>query len=227
MVGSRRLIEAAAEGVRKVVFVSSMSAYFGTRQTYGLMKLAVERTALDLGGIVIRPGLVYGDLPGGMAATLTKIACLPVWPRVCSAKLFLVQEDELATAMATVLGAYGELSGQVVGFAHPHIMDLPLIFASLSPQRRRRISVPVPARLVMTILRLLEQAGVSMQFRSDSLLGIIEPPPAVPGLAALAEQGVEFRYPEGLTGTADASLPHPETFGLGSFGRNGHGDMVD
>src|SRR4051794_28291799 len=48
VIASRRLINSAlAAGVRKVVFVSSMSAYFGTRQSYGLMKLAVERTALD------------------------------------------------------------------------------------------------------------------------------------------------------------------------------------
>ncbi len=60
------------------------------------MKLAVERTALDLGCAVVRPGLVYGESPGGMAGTLRKISRLPLWPRFKSAKLFLAHEDDVA-----------------------------------------------------------------------------------------------------------------------------------
>jgi nucleoside-diphosphate-sugar epimerase len=192
--GSRRLIEAAVTaGVQKIVFISSMSAYFGTRQTYGLMKLAVERTALDLGCVVIRPGLVYGDSPGGMAGTLQKISRLPLWPRFRSAKLFLAHEGDIAPAMATVLERYDDLSGEVVGFANPRPLGLSSILTGLSPAHTRRPSVPVPAGLVMAGLRLLEKANVKFPFRSDSLLGLVEGAEFLPGEQLLAERGVEFR----------------------------------
>ncbi len=194
VIGSRRLIEAAVTaGVQKVVFVSSMSAYFGTRQTYGLMKLAVERTALDLGCVVVRPGLVYGESPGGMAGTLRKIARLPLWPRFGSAKLFLANEDDEAQAIARVVDHYDELSGEVLGLANPQSVELPSIFAGLSPEHKRRLTLPVPAGLVMAVLRLLEGAGVPFPFRSDSLLGLIESADLLPGQERLAQQGVEFR----------------------------------
>ena len=130
---SQAIEAAVTAGVRKVVFLSSMSAYFGTRQTYGLMKLAVERTALDLGCAVVRPRLVYGESPGGMAGTLRKISRLPLWPRFKSAKLFLAHEDDVAQAIARVVDHYDELSGQVMGLANPQSVDLPSIFAGLSP----------------------------------------------------------------------------------------------
>jgi nucleoside-diphosphate-sugar epimerase len=194
VIGSRGLIEAAATaGVQKVVFISSMSAYFGTRQAYGLMKLAVERTALDMGCVVVRPGLVYGESPGGMAGTLRKISRLPLWPSFKSAKLFLAHEDDVARAIARVIEHHDELSGEVVGLANPESVDLPSIFAGLSPEHKRRPSLPVPASLVMAVLRLLEGAGVPFPFRSDSLLGLIESVDVLPGQEWLVRQGVEFR----------------------------------
>ncbi len=68
--GSKRLVAAALDdGVDRIIFVSSMSAYFGTKQEYGLAKLAVERTVLEAQQIVVRPGLVYGGASGGMSLT--------------------------------------------------------------------------------------------------------------------------------------------------------------
>ena len=68
VVGTRRLLEAAAaSGVRRTIVVSSMSAYPGTDQLYGRAKLDTERTALDLGMVVVqartrlRPGLGRND----------------------------------------------------------------------------------------------------------------------------------------------------------------------
>jgi len=194
VVGSRTLIEAAvAAGVPKIVFVSSMSAYFGTRQTYGLMKLAVERTVLDSGCIVVRPGLIYGPSPGGMAGTLVKVARLPLWPRLKSAKLFLAREEDIAPAMRKVIESYGELSGEILGFANPHPVELSSVLMHLCADHRRRPGVPVPAGSVMAALRLAENAGVTFPFRSDSLLGLVRGPEFLPGRELLAAHGIEFR----------------------------------
>jgi nucleoside-diphosphate-sugar epimerase len=194
VIASRRLIESAlAAGVRKVVFVSSMSAYFGTRQSYGLMKLAVERTALDSGCVVVRPGLVYGESPGGMAATLRNISRLPIWPRFRSAKLFLAHEQDIANAMAGIVDDYDDLAGNILGLANPRSLDLSSILVGLSADHRRQPSVTLPAGLVIAALRVLERAGVALPFRSDSLLGLIEAADSLPGRKLLADRGIEFR----------------------------------
>lgn len=194
VVGSRRLIETAvATGVQRILFVSSMSAYFGTRQSYGLMKLAVERTVLDVGGISLRPGLVYGDSPGGMAGTLKKVSGLPLWPDFRSARLYLAHEDDVASATTGILDNYPDFSGQVLGLANPERLDLGSILAGVSQRHERRPRVPVPAPLVMTTLRVLELLNVKFPFRSDSLLGLVEPAESLPGQQELAEHHLTFR----------------------------------
>jgi len=227
VIGSRRLIEAAVTaGVHKVVFVSSMSAYFGTRQTYGLMKLAVERSALDLGCVVVRPGLVYGESPGGMAGTLRKISRLPLWPNFESAKLFLAHEDDVAQAIARIVDHHDELAGEVLGLANPQSVDLPSILTGLSPEHTRRLTLPVPATLVMAVLRLLERADVPFPFRSDSLLGLTESADVLPGQERLAQQGVEFRTLDGSfearvsARTVSLFIPSPAAEGTHSSSGN-------
>src|SRR5260221_840336 len=59
--GSIRLLRAAKEnGVARTVFISSMSAFPGCVSNYGKAKLEIEAAALELGGAVVRPGLVHG-----------------------------------------------------------------------------------------------------------------------------------------------------------------------
>ena len=59
--GTRTLLDlAVSSGVRRTIFVSSMSAYPGTRQIYGRVKLASESDAFARKMCVIRPGLIYG-----------------------------------------------------------------------------------------------------------------------------------------------------------------------
>ena len=192
--GTRMLLESAsAAGVSRIVFVSSMSAFFGTRQAYGLMKLAAERTVLDAGGVVVRPGLVYGDSPGGMAGTLKKVAALPLWPRFRNANLFLVHEDDIAPGIGRVLDGYGDLRGQVLGFAHPARHSLIDILTGLSPRRTSRRTVYVPAGAVIAPLKLAESANVPLPFRSDSLLGLVEGASTLPGQEALNTHHITFR----------------------------------
>jgi hypothetical protein len=57
-------------GVRRLVFISTISAFDGCRSFYGKGKLEVERITHSLGGWVIRPGLLYGEKPGGMLGRL-------------------------------------------------------------------------------------------------------------------------------------------------------------
>src|SRR5580700_10830525 len=59
--GSAALLAAAERArVRRILVLSSMSAYQGTRQIYGEAKLAIEDATLRVGGIAVRAGLVYG-----------------------------------------------------------------------------------------------------------------------------------------------------------------------
>jgi nucleoside-diphosphate-sugar epimerase len=192
--GSRALWSAAkTSGVHRVVFVSSMSAYDGTRQEYGAMKLEVEHAALDEGFSVARPGLVWGPGAGGMAATLSRIARMPVWPEFTHAALYTVYEAELVSALAVILDHYDECAHQVLGLAHATPAPLAAVLTALSPTGRPRPHIRVPAGAVIRAIGAATRLGATLPFRSDSLLGLTEVPPVPPGATTLHTLGVSFR----------------------------------
>lgn len=192
--GSKRVIESALEaGVRRVIFVSSMSAYFGTTQAYGLMKLAVERTVLESDQIVVRPGLVYGEHSGGMAETLAKLARLPIIPIFRGAQQFTLHIDDFMSAMSTLVLSK-DVPSAVIGLANESPVSFKELMLSLTPAANgaaRTVVVPWPA--LLTLLRVGEKLRVPLPVRSDSLLGLVRPAPNVPGRDVATAMGLSFR----------------------------------
>ena len=136
-------------GVRRILYLSSMSAYPGTTQIYGQTKLAIERAALDLGAICVRPGLVYGPTSAGMAGALVKLTRLPVVPVIgAGAHQFPVHEDDLARSIVEILEAPG-WTPEVFGIAQPNALTFRELLAVLADGRGQRCRfLPVPWRLV-------------------------------------------------------------------------------
>src|SRR5436190_1222713 len=63
---------ASARG-RRVVLVSSLAAFEGARSLYGRAKLELERAVLARGGVVLRPGVVFGVDAGGLFGSLARV----------------------------------------------------------------------------------------------------------------------------------------------------------
>ena len=192
--GSKQVLAAAvAAGIERVIFVSSMSAYFGTRQDYGLMKLAVERIVLEMDHVVVRPGLVYGGNSGGMAQTLSKLASLPVIPIFRGAHLFTLHVDDFVAAVATLVEAES-VPSSVIGLAHETptpFREIMLAMASSAANSKK--TVTIPWHLVLGLLRVLEHLNVPLPVRSDSLLGLVRSAAVVPGRDVAECLGLSFR----------------------------------
>lgn len=189
---SVKLLKAARQAkVGRLIFISSMSSFDGCRSNYGKAKLMIEREALDLGAVVIRPGLVWGESSGGVMGTLEKlVAKLPVVPfLIGGAKLrqFLIHEADLSEAIVAIAESLPSESGTLHSVTHPDPVSLLAILKSIAKRSHRsRLYVPVPWQLVMAGLKFIEMFGLSSPFRSDSLVGLvhgnphfeISPPPA-------------------------------------------------
>jgi nucleoside-diphosphate-sugar epimerase len=201
--GSKRLLSAALDdGVKRFIFVSSMSAYFGTRQDYGIAKLAVERAVLEAQQLVVRPGLVYGGAPGGMVLTLSKLARLPVIPVFRDARLFTAHVDDIVAALEK-LALLPEMPSSVLGLANESSTPFPTLMRALATAvGSKSPTVPVPWHPLLLSLQAAEKIGVPLPVRSDSLLGLVRGPRGVPESAIVSALGLEFRpFPEGLAGS--------------------------
>jgi len=193
--GSQHLLRNAAHaGVRRLIFISSMSAYKGTRQLYGQAKLACERTAIGLGGVSTRLGLVYGPGWGGMAGALRKLTKLPVTPLIGALSYqFTVHEADLAAAMVRIAESNMPLP-EPVGLANPEPVPFRWLMKEIAAAQGRTLrAVPVPWQTVSGFLKVAEALHVPLPFRSDSILGLVHPAARVPGVERLKELGIEFR----------------------------------
>lgn len=193
--GTERLLHLAREvGVRRVILISSMSAYEGTRQLYGLAKLETERVCLELGGAVARLGLVYGPQSGGMVGALRKMTRLPITPLVAGKSLqFTVHEHDAAQAIVTMATA-PEVPDEPLGIANSEPVRFEQLIRAIAWADGHRCQlVPVPWQAVYAGLRAGELLKLQLPFRADSLLGLVRPAPFVPGRATPLGAELSFR----------------------------------
>jgi nucleoside-diphosphate-sugar epimerase len=194
--GTRSLLDlAVSSGVRRTIFVSSMSAYPGTRQIYGRVKLASESDAFARGMSVIRPGLIYGPGWGGMAGVLRRLTSLPLVPLVGRhAKQFTLHEDDLRQAI-TILAKADTLPGRPIGLAHPSPVPFEQLLRAVAPadaDHEPRF-VPIPWAPVYWAIRAAERTPLKLPVRADSLLGLVRSAPFVPNRQDLRDLKIELR----------------------------------
>lgn len=174
--GTGALFDAAKEaGVKKIIFISSMSAHPGCRSNYGQAKLAVEEITLNLGGAVIRPGLVWGGsgsgLHGAIETATRRLSVVPVLAGDLHS-LYMCHVEDLAKFLQDLVGQQDFAAAlYVAAEKSPWSMrDLAARIAVASG--RKRLFLPIHWRLIWGALRSLEAVGLKPPFRSDSVLGL-------------------------------------------------------
>ncbi|MEP6671446.1 MAG: NAD(P)-dependent oxidoreductase [Chthoniobacter sp.] len=194
--GSVALLRAARErGVKRVVFISSLSSFPGCRSLYGRAKLEVEEAALELGCTVVRPGLVWSDTTGSLMRALENAARGRFVPLIGDGSYpqYLIFDDDLAVLVFALCQPEAPVIGRAVSAAHPQKHSLRGLLQLLaSKQGNQPTFVPIPWRLMYAGLKTLETLGLPAPFRSDSLLGIVFQNPA-PQFALSEVPGMTFR----------------------------------
>jgi len=192
--GSIKLFNAAiSSGVRRLIFISSISAYEGCRSYYGRAKLEVEQFVLAKGGAVIRPGLVYGDSAGGMVGSLSQAVKKALVPVVgAEQKMYLSNEEDLSSLVIGLLSIEKPPAGPILA-ANPTAWKFVEILKRLAA--REKVSprfLRLPWQAVWLGLKSAECLGLKLGFRSDSLISLAYPNPS-PDFSLPPELGLSFR----------------------------------
>lgn len=180
--GSEVLLKTASKaGVRKLVFISSISAYDGCRSLYGKAKLEIERVTRAVGGWSIRPGLVYGDAPGAMFGRLVEKAnrskFIPL-PGGGHQKQYLVHDTDLYIAVSRCLQSDMAACVEPVTVAHGKAWTFRELLSEIATRLGKRVNfIPVPWRFLWAGLRLGEKLRLPLEFRSDSLVSLVHQNP--------------------------------------------------
>ena len=195
--GSRKVLEAVrAAKIPRIVFISSISAFDGCRSLYGAAKLEIEKIALDQGVLVIRPGLVYGNGPGGMFGKLTaqirKASVIPMMGDGSQIQYLVHREDLSAFVERYAAGEIKSAPGILTAANEQPWRFKQLLLEIARVLDKKPKFIPVPWRLVWTGLKAAEVCGLNLAFRSDSLVSLMHQNPR-PDFSANAKIGLICR----------------------------------
>ena len=198
--GSRVLLAAAREaGVERIVLVSTIAAFPGTRSLYGRAKLEIEQAAIESGSAIVRPGLVWGAegaaVFGALQRAVTRLPVVPL-PAPADFEITLVHETDLALLVGRLLESWPAGSGELFVAASQQRLQFADLLDSLAQRAGRHPRfLRLPWRPVWLGLRALEALGVRPPFRSDSLLSLLasDRDPLARATAPATAYGVTFR----------------------------------
>jgi nucleoside-diphosphate-sugar epimerase len=177
--GSRALFEAAARaGVKRIVFISTISAFEGCSSAYGKSKLAVEQMLQGSSHVVLRLGLVYGEHPGGVFGGIRQQVrnsrFLPMIGRGLTPQYLLHETTLVETALRAAEGEFDLQLGSAITLAHPKPWPFRDLVRNIAAAEQRSLHlVPLPWQLLFYGLRGAEALSLPMSFRSDSVLSFV------------------------------------------------------
>jgi nucleoside-diphosphate-sugar epimerase len=195
--GTEDLLDAAnAAGINRIVVISTMSAFDGCVSLYGKSKLSIEAAARQAGAMVLRPGLVYdhgaGGMFGSLVAQVQRARLLPLFGGGAQ-PLYLVHQEDLAAFIQRFCAGEVALPPQPLTTAHPQLWTFRQILEAIAGRLGRKLTFfPMPWRPVWAALRIAELCGLRLNFRSDSLVSLMNQNPH-PDFSLNAQYGLECR----------------------------------
>ena len=175
-----------------------MSAFDDCKSLYGHAKLAIEKELIrmNIAGVIIRPGLIFGgDLAGFLANVKSFATRLPLIPLIgkgnqvlhfssiedlCELIFKLISTPSLAPCIPITAACE-------TGKAFKEIVRLLALQENKSP-----LLVPIPWQIVWLGLKALELSGIKIGFRSDSVVGLVHYN-RYPDFSALKRIGLSFK----------------------------------
>jgi nucleoside-diphosphate-sugar epimerase len=195
--GSRKILEAArAAGISKIIYISSISAFDGCKSLYGKAKLEIEKIALANGALVIRPGLVWGIPPGAMFGKLfeqvQKKSMIPMIGDGSQIQ-FLVHNEDLCKFIERFANGEIKIEPQILTAANEQPWPFKQLLLEIArAQNKNPKFIPLPWHAIWLALKLAEVAGLRLNFRSDSLVSLMNQNPS-PDFSANAGVGLNCR----------------------------------
>lgn len=156
----------------KPVLLSTFSVFATPASSYGSAKLAVEEAFVGVGGTSLRAGLIWGENPTGIIATVLRLASMRlVCPHLTPDPfMYHSQQRELAGLLVDSALPEAPSRGVLLAVSPERVHLYELVHAA--DRGSHRVHVQIPVRALVGVSRTAEKAGIKLPFRADSLSGV-------------------------------------------------------
>ena len=168
----------------QMIFISSMAAFPEAKSWYGRSKLDAERAVIEGGGIVVRPGTVFGGRNRGIVGAIEKVVRVfhiaPVFGGR-NTQLYLVRVERLSATLDVIARSSSRWRGQVLSIFDSPQRSLADLYRMLARNANTWVvCVNIPAAPCVAMLRFCEWIGLRLPLRSDSIVSITNTNPNIP-----------------------------------------------
>jgi len=167
------MLIAAAQKINSMfIYVSSQTSSDAAITWYGKAKWAVEKSVLAAGGIVVRPGMVYGGKAAGLyGSMLESLSRLPVIPKIIPAPLVQpIHVMDLCEGIRRL--SESDYSGKIFSLAAKKATSFDNFLAAIVKYRLKRqyFIIPIP-RVLISFLAIVFPKN-SQVIRLQSLVNL-------------------------------------------------------
>lgn len=156
LTAAKLLIDAASSINAKFIFISSQTAHETSPTQYGRIKWSIEKMTLAAGGIVIRPGQIYGGQEKGLFGLLCSIVKKsPVLPAfIPSPKIQPIHVDDFVQSL---LRSVNLTSSKILNIASPESTSFTQFLKSIARGRTGTypIFLPIPVFLIQIFAKCI------------------------------------------------------------------------
>jgi nucleoside-diphosphate-sugar epimerase len=170
--GTKRLLAAATNSkVKKIVFISSMSAHNSAESAYGLQKLQIEQLIDVRKDAIVRPGLIIGN--GGIVKDMCGIMRQKhIVPIIKKGRqpLQIVYLSDLVKSIDIIIS--NNHSGKFT-VATTKVYTYMEFYKALRKQLNTWVLfIPIPLNLLIFLLNLISWLGLKTGINKDNALGL-------------------------------------------------------
>ena len=173
--GTLALAEAAERrGVKRQIFISSLSSRSDAQSEYGKSKFATEGYFKKIGGTIIRPGTVLGE--GGIFGKMVHlIKTSPIVPLLDggNSQLYVIGLDDLCRSLYKIINSSG--NREEYNLYYPETVTLKeMLLTMRSLSGSRTLLIPIPSAILVFPLSLLNKLGIKLPIDIENLRGFIK-----------------------------------------------------
>ena len=154
----------------RMIFISSQSAVLGTRSNYGTMKIVAEQLVAEHNGTSLKPGLILFNPPAGIQKKLRAPSVyrirVKLYPNVT---ISVIEVSDLIRDLRIAINE-GSLSRSTTALSNRSVSINSL---TDSTQHRFCLVIPIPLRLLQTIIRFVGLIRGRVLAIDDSLSAIL------------------------------------------------------
>jgi len=177
VLGTKFLLEAANKAkIKRIIYISSISAFEGCQSLYGKAKLECERIVQEYNGITIRPGLIFGHGGGLVIQSMERLVNkFPIVPFISSSSgLYLCHVDDLSNLIIEIITKAELATNCPITAIEPTLFTFKDMIGLIQKRNNRfRPLLPVPWWLPWILVKIINYFGISTSLRSDGLIGFI------------------------------------------------------